>query len=401
MKKTNENAPDTHQKRALGRKVYKKAILKKENTNKDGFAPVYIQIFLNKKRKLIPLYIYVKPKDWDNKKRRIKQRVKDAKDYNILIEMGLNRLHRIELEYRLRQIPLTMDILLDEYANPSQHTDFLVFYEKKLNSQKNILAANTYRQQKSTLNILKKFQKNIFFSEIDKDFVNKLIGYSRKVLKNRPATTAILIKNFKKYLHLAENEGILIPISYRDIKVKKYHAEKIFLDAAEIKQLHLYYKNPFIQENHKNVLQRFLFSIFTGLRISDIQRITRDNLINDTLSLEVTKTRRFLKIKLNRSAMQFINKDERQLNLFNGKYTDVQLNRILKDIAVRTGIKKHLTFHVARHTFATQWLIQGGDVVNLQKVLGHANIRETMIYVHLVRSITDSQTQLLDKILYN
>ena len=400
MIKERTNAPNTPRKSPVGRKMYMKVILRKENLRTDGTAPVYIQIFLNKKRKRLPLYISVKPNDWDNKKMRIKPKVKFAKDNNILIEMEVNKLHNIELEYRLRRIPLTMEILLDEYANPSQHTDFLVFYANKLKSQKNILAQNTYRQQRSTLNILKTFQKNIFFSEIDKEFINRLIGYSRKVLKNRQATTSILIKNFKKFLHIANDEGIRTPISYKDIKVKKYHSEKIFLDADEINTLYKYYTNIFIQENHKNVLQRFLFSIFTGLRISDIQRITRDNLIGNTLSLEITKTKRYLRIKLNESAMKFINKDERE-PLFTAHYADAKINMILKEIAKRTGIKKKLTFHVARHTFATQWLIQGGDVVNLQKVLGHANIKETMIYVHLVRSITDSQVALLDKILVN
>ena len=98
------------------------------------------------------------------------------------------------------------------------------------------------------------------------------------------------------------------------------------------------------------------------------------------------KTGKFQRILLNKTAQKFINKSG---PLFRGNYTPEYINRELKFIAKACNVKKHLTFHVSRHSFATNYLIQGGRVENLQKILGHSSIRETMIYVHIVDSITN------------
>jgi len=63
--------------------------------------------------------------------------------------------------------------------------------------------------------------------------------------------------------------------------------------------------------------------------------------------------------------------------------------------------KKESIFHVARHTFATNFLIAGGRVEILQKILGHSKIDETMIYVHIAESVTNVQIFNMDTIINN
>jgi len=100
-------------------------------------------------------------------------------------------------------------------------------------------------------------------------------------------------------------------------------------------------------------------------------------------------------MKLNNSALTFIDEN----SIFNGNFTGEYINRELKFIAKACGITKNISFHVARHTFATNFLLSGGDVVQLQKLLGHSKITETMIYVHIVESITNEQIMSMDDIL--
>ena len=142
-------------------------------------------------------------------------------------------------------------------------------------------------------------------------------------------------------------------------------------------------------------MDRFLFACFTGLRISDILNLTKDNFIGDFIAFKSDKTGKFQKIKLIETAKKFITEEI----VFKGKYTIEYINRELKFIAKVTKIKKHLTFHVSRHSFATNYLIKGGRVENLQKILGHSNIRETMIYVHIVDSIMNEEMNNLDNII--
>ena len=85
--------------------------------------------------------------------------------------------------------------------------------------------------------------------------------------------------------------------------------------------------------------------------------------------------------------------------LLNENFTNEYVNRELKEICKFRGINKRVSFHVSRHTFATNFLVSGGRVEHLQKLLGHSNIRETMIYVHIVESITNMQVLKMDEIL--
>jgi site-specific recombinase XerD len=220
-------------------------------------------------------------------------------------------------------------------------------------------------------------------------------AHFKKIDKNTDATIGSLVKSFKKYLHIANKRGIVTPLMFDDIHNKTFVGSRTFLDAAELDRLNKYFNSEFLNDTHKNVLSRFLFSCFTGLRISDIQKITRENIIGDVLVFSAEKTNKLQRIQLNKTALSFLNKK----SLFSGTYTPEYINRELKEIAKIVGIRKKVTFHVARHTFATNFLIYGGRVEVLQKLLGHSKITETMIYVHIVESISDDQIHQMDEML--
>jgi len=119
------------------------------------------------------------------------------------------------------------------------------------------------------------------------------------------------------------------------------------------------------------------------------------------------KPNKLQRIPLNKSAQLFIS-DKILFKgiygeevLFAGNYSDEFINRELKDICKIAGINKSVSFHVSRHTFATNFLISGGKIEVLQKLLGHSKIETTMIYVHIAESITDVQILNMDTILSN
>jgi integrase len=380
-------------------KLTTKVKLKRDYVRKDGTCAIFIQVFLDKERKRIPLDISVKPKEFDDKKQRVKGNSQIAKDYNLLIGQKLSDINKIAVNYRLAEIYLSLDKLVEELNNPSSKTDFLIFYENELENQLGLIGKSTYLQQKSTLKKLRKFRDKIFFQDIDEDLITEYRKFERVTLKNTDVTLQTSLKNIKKYLHLANKKGIKTKLTYDKIKVKRMVGNRTFLEPSEIKLLDEYWSSKFVSPKHKNVLSRFLFSCFTGLRISDIQNLTVDNLIGDfiALSLKSVKTKKFLKIKLNKSARKYINEEEN--NLFVGTYSDQKINEYLKEIAKVCGITKLLTFHVGRHTFATNFLIMGGRVENLQRILDHSQIKDTMVYVHIVDSIMNDDIDNMDSIL--
>ncbi len=372
-----------------------KVVIKKDYVRANRTCALYLQVFIMGKRKKFPLYISARIEDFDQEKQRIKPKVDFAKDYNLIIEKALANINKIEISYRLAGEVLTIEKLIKEYENPTSRIDFIKFWELEMENQKLIKDGATYDQQMSSLRKVKKYKSSILFYEITPSFFEMMIYHFKSVEKNEPHTIQTLTKNFKKYLHIANDLGIVTPLNYKDIKSKKCVSNRTFLNSDEIYKLYEYYSTSFINPTLKNILARFLFSCFTGLRISDIQEIGIDNLITNILVFFSKKTGKLQRIQLSNSALNFIGKDQ----LFYGEYTDQHINRELKNIAKACGITKKVTFHVARHSFATNFLICGGRVEILQKLLGHSQIRETMDYVHIVESITDQQINNLDDIL--
>lgn len=372
-----------------------KIVIKDDYVRSDGTCALHLQVFVMGKRKKLPIYISVCPGDFDKKKQRVKLKAPFAKDFNLIIEKALADINKIEISYRLAGEVLDIEKLVHEYQNPSSRIDFIKFWELEMDNQKQIRDIATYKQQMSSLRKVKKYKESILFYEITPQFFEKMIKHFERVEKNEPFTIQTVTKNFKKYLHIANNKGIVTPLNYKDIKSTRCVSSRTFLDAVEVKKLNEYYTSNFINESLKAILGRFLFSCFTGLRISDIKAITKENIIGDTLIFFSVKTGKLQRIQLNQSALSFVGDD----TIFSGDYTEQHINLELKTIAKTCGIKKHITFHVARHSFATNFLICGGRVEVLQKLLAHSNIRETMEYVHIVESVVGNQINNLDSIL--
>jgi len=261
--------------------------------------------------------------------------------------------------------------------------------------QKEILKPDTYRPQMTMLNKTKGFKSPLFFHEINEDYIQDLKTHCKKKLKNNDNTISSLLKSFKKYLHIANKRGIVTPINFDDIKNRQFKGDRTFLSPEEIVKLDKFWGSEFITDNYKSIIERFLFSCFTGLRISDSKALTEDNIIENTIVFTSIKTGKFQRIPMNESSKKYIHPKI----IFKDNFSEEFINRELKDIAKLLGIRKKISFHVARHTFATNFLICGGRVEHLQKILGHSKITDTMIYVHIVENITDIQIHNMDDIL--
>jgi site-specific recombinase XerD len=356
--------------------------------------PVYVQVTANRVVKRIPLGISIDPLFFDSVKQRVKSKCKFASDLNLIIEKKLADINTVEINFRLQDKELTLAMLLEELNNPTARMDFIKFWTDEMVRQKDLLGAGTYRQQRTVLNKVKEFQNPIYCYSINEDLVNDLKAYWKKK-GNCGNTIASIIKSFKKYLHIANKQGIVTPITFDEIKNKSFKGNRTFLMPSELQKLNEFYNSKFINSTYKLILQRFLFSCFTGLRFSDNANLTTENIIEDYVAFTAEKTGKFQRIKLNESAKSFLDGK----NVLNEKFTNEYTNRELKHIAKLVGITKKVTFHVSRHTFATNFLICGGRIEHLQKILGHSKIEETMIYVHIVEQITDVQINQMDDIL--
>jgi site-specific recombinase XerD len=271
--------------------------------------------------------------------------------------------------------------------------DFIKFFELLFERNALNIKKGTLRRYHSVLNKVKKFRSEILFSEIDQRLISDFITYCRKQ-KNEGTTINSNLSTIKAVLNRAKDEGIRIGIDPDQIKVGSTTGHRHSLSVEQTKAL-LTFSQTTINESWQLITGYFLFSCFTGLRYGDVMNLNRNELLIDSISFLNQKSSKNQTIRLNNNAKQLV---ERLPQLFLKKFTNEYINRELKHIQKFLGIKFELSFHNARHTFATSFLKAGGSVEKLQKLLAHSNIRETMIYVHILAEEANEDIMLLDNL---
>lgn len=387
--------PNTPQFKMTGELSYK--LILKDYVNVDGNSRVYLQCFYKGFRKLIPLDFEISPAIWDKQKQECKGRTRDVVDLNLQLNQIKARVNDILVRARLANKLLSLEEFERRLLNPLPEYDFIAFYAFKLKERKEILALGSWKNQQATLNKLREFKAEIPFEDLNLQLVNHFKAWLQRKKGNGVNTVHTALKNLKTYLNLAVAHEINLPFNPNAIKVKKPTAERPYLTLDQVETMHNYYCSEFCPDTHKNTLQPFLFACFTGLRYSDLAAITRENIIDGRLIFTPLKTKqqgKVVVIKLSKKAQRYVNEHGRIFNFVN---TNQNGNVFLKEIARQCKIKRRLSWHVARHTFATSFLTLGGSVDVLQKLLGHSSIGQTMAYTHMIDGRKDEQIDLFDR----
>jgi len=336
-----------------------------------------------------------------NKKKKIKIRVKKLSDktYSLYFHVRINGkqdyqflklyIHNkretrkddeetLNLALKLRD---KKELELFENENKFQLRNYklranFVEYFKALTDSK----TSSVKPWRNTHNYIVKFTKGtITFSEIDEGFSESFKEY---LLKNvNPNSAHTYFARFKAALYRAVEDKIISENPAQFIHVKKQDAQREFLTLEELRKLK---DAPCFSEETKNA---FLFTCFTGLRLSDLKNLKFTDIQDGYLNFRQIKTKGFERIKLSPNALEIIeeqkagdNKSEFVFKLI----TDSNTLRHIELWAKEAGITKHVTWHTGRHTFATLALTYDNDLYTVSKLLGHREIRTTQIYAKLI-----------------
>jgi len=211
----------------------------------------------------------------------------------------------------------------------------------------------------------------------------------------------------------------------RKMVTMAYHLEWIIKDPfVRFKSSFENKRREFLTENELNSLEQFhssierlnmikdlfLFSCYTGISYVDINSLTPDNIIfgidgNHWINTKRKKTNSFLAIPLLNQAKNLIKKYEgHQRTIISNTlfpcFSNQKINSYLKEIAELSGIKKNLTFHMARHTFATTVTLSNGvPIETVSKLLGHTKIATTQIYARVInKKVSEDMNKLSEKL---
>jgi integrase/recombinase XerD len=226
--------------------------------------------------------------------------------------------------------------------------------------------------------------KSLTAKELNESIVNEFKNYLSERLNGE--SPANYFKKFKLVIKQALRQGILIKNPALEISIKsKQGIKKQILTPEEIQLL---VKTPCTNQELKKA---FVFSLFTGLRFSDIQNLRWQNIDfnNGILNIVQEKTKEQVNLNLHRSALNAIGSPKKPKDLVFTLPSHTACTKGLKYWVNKAGINKTITWHCARHSFATNIIFFGADVNTASKLLGHTSFRYTERYTHIVKSLKD------------
>ena len=242
---------------------------------------------------------------------------------------------------------------------------------------------------KHLINIVDENIKIIDITQADiLSFKNYLI--SLDLSKNSKRTYFNCLRGIIKYAY--RNNFIRNDIMENIKSIKKQETKKVYLTEMEVKEISKV-KN-LNTSKQKNVKKAFLFSCYTGLRLSDIMKLDYSMIENNKIHFRQKKTTSYEYLPLSKTALNLIKpikKEGRVFDLPVRKAVNIYLKKIIK----KTNIKKNVTYHTSRHTFATMCLTSGVDIYTVSKLLGHKSIETTQIYAQI---IDDKKQEAVDKL---
>lgn len=385
--------------------------LRQNAVKKDGTAPIVLNLIFNGNTRLISIGISIAPEYFDEQSGQVKKAYKAAKEMNLIIDNAKARATDIITRFYLAKEELSYETFKQAYENDFSLDDFLAYWEDIMYREftQRAFGEGMLRIHKNALVWIKLFlslkkKKHLLFSEISPAFATELDLFlineqEKKGCKGNAARRKVQ-KSVKKFLGIAAREGKKFrnPYPYGN-NIRETPKPRVWLTEAEIHKLMELYNTTdhlLMTESNRIALTNFLFMCFTGLRFSDMQAITLENIEEGVLKFLPEKTKEvkgeILILPLPQIAIRLLNDaksfPEKYLKEGNNHYllpriSNAGANRLLKRIAKMANISKEICTHSGRHTFATQFLENGGSVEVLKSLLGHSDIKTTMIYVHL------------------
>lgn len=355
---------------------------RKKQLNKQGTALVQVEALLNQRKVYFKTNIYLKPEHWDKQTSQVCNHPQ-ANDLNTMLFEFVLHLQAIELSLWKRGIPVTLSLLKDAIKKDKPvNVTFPVF--AKIYVQESDRKRSTKENLMTTITVLQEFRPGLDFKDITYTFL-KEFEVHLKEKGNSVNTIAKHLRQLRTLVNEAINQGYIPSDAYpfRKYKIKQEKGRKEFLTPDELKRL----ENLDVDKKLRHVLDAFLFCCYTGLRYSDFCQLTPENIIRVNgkrwLYFKSVKTDVEIRLPLH---LLFEGKALAVLERYD-IVTDFakigpnsEANKYLAQLATLARIRKHITYHTARHTCATLLVHQGVPITTVQKLLGHTSVRTTEVY---------------------
>lgn len=394
--------------------VSKKIIINKAYKKKDGSCAIYLQVIIDRKKHIINLNLCWQLRFFEIRAGKCLPRSnddKDVDDYNMIISDAEAKANEIFKYFRLSKQRITMEKFLKEWNNELSKESVITYMEQKAKKRlkDKEIEYTTYQAHLKVIVKLKAWKKSILFLDMDHNWAGDFDAFLKKHIVSRRNNSTNTRwnhhKTIKSYLRLAKKDHISFEDPYDYFSIAPIQGSWRPVYEADLNKLYTYYKAPNIKENEKLVLRRFLFSAMTGLRKSDLYRVEESWLSKGILRFLPYKNRKLgkiLELPIEEIALEMFNDAIREKGKGRRLFDDLKeqpSNRILKRVAKILEIDVNLHHHVARHTFITLYLKNGGTLDMAQEYAGHHDIKQTMKYNHIDEERRRESMKLMNNII--
>lgn len=367
---------------------YRLVYNRKKHLNKQGTALVQVEASLNQRKIYFKTNIYIKPEHWDKRTSQVIGHPQ-ANDLNSMLFEFVLHLQGIELALWKRGVPATLSLLKDAMKkNRPINITFPIFAKEYV--QHSDRRESTKENLFTTITVLQEFRPGLDFKDITYTFLKDFEVYLREK-GNGINTVAKHLRQLRTLVNEAINQGYIHADAYpfRKFKIKQEKGSHEFLTPDELKKL----ENLEVHDlKLRHVLDAFLFCCYVGLRFSDFCQLTPSNFIRVNgkrwLHFKSIKTGIELRLPLHLlfegKALAIL--DRYCITKFASLGSNSEVNKALSVITSMARIKKHVTYHTARHTCATLLIHQGVPITTVQKLLGHTSVKTTEIYSEILSS---------------
>lgn len=396
-------------------------IVRNNRMNKFGKVPIFIRITVNGKRQEISSKQWVDAKLWDSRKGRVKGNKEEARIINQHLDYIRTKLNSIYNELEKNGQLITAIALKESFQGKtvSQFTlmEAFQYHNQRMEAQIGKgYAKSTYTKFLTTLKLTQEFilhnykKEDLYLSELRYQFITDFEVYLKTVRNCAHNTTMKYLTNFRKIINMAVVNEWTDKDPFVKFKASKQEVKRDYLSEEELERM----SNKSFQFDRLNIVKdTFLFCCYTGLAYVDVAQLKHENIATGIdgekwLFVDRQKTGSPSNIPLLPPALLILEKYKSHPEATNKGIvlpviSNQKLNAYLKEIADLCNIKKHLTFHVARHTFATTVTLTNGiPIESVSSMLGHKSIKTTQIYAKVVqKKVSDDMKLLRNRFLKN
>ena len=379
--------------------------IRRDKTNKKGEAPVFMRLTINGERADASIKRFIEPHAWNSAKGKANEKSRGGKDLNLYLDAISANILRIQRDLELDKKEVSAQIILNRYLGKEQsdrHTLMEVFraHNEKCRALSGIsLAPGTVIRYETSLRLTEAFlrttykKEDCYLDEITHQFVEDYDFSLRTVRRCCHNTTTKYLLNFKKIIRIALAKGWMKKDPFAQVHFHFEPVEREFLEKQELKVL---LNKEITITRLSQVRDIFCFCCLTGLAFMDVQQLKPEHLVADIhgkiwIRKARQKTKNMCNIPLLDEAQKIIDRyRDHPYCQTHGVLLPVcsnqKMNSYLKELADICGIRKNLSTHCARHTFATLTLASGATIDNVAKMLGHANVNMTRRYAKVLDS---------------